>query len=154
MKTSRVPVAVDALLAILRARPTLADIRIVDGPPSTNLTERKRIYVGWQPGSESAVALTQQFSSAGARDRDENFTIFGYAESRAGDKDMALQRAAVFEIVGEVEAALRATDTAPEAPTLNGTVQWAHLTAGDLIQDTAEGTLAGLSFTVTCRARI
>ncbi|MGW6743785.1 hypothetical protein ACWGDX_24205 [Streptomyces sp. NPDC055025] len=155
MAASRVPAAVDALLAILRAAPVLADILIVDGPPSTNFTERQRIYVGYQPnGGGSAVALTQSFSSAGARTRDENFSIVCYAESRSGDKDMALHRGAVFDIFAAVEVALRATDAAPEAPTLNGTVQWAHLTAGDLVQDTDSGSLAGLGFTVTCRARI
>ncbi|QXE36976.1 hypothetical protein KQY30_24955 [Streptomyces sp. GMY02] len=154
METSRVPAAVDALLEILRAAPALGDVLIVDGPPSTNLTEQRRIYVGWQPNGGASVALTQSFNAAGARTRDENFTISCYAESRSGDKDMALHRGGVFEIVAAVEIALRATDAAPEAPTLNGTVLWAHLTAGDLIQDTDNGSLAGLSFSVTCRARI
>ncbi|MFL4908491.1 hypothetical protein ACJ6WF_36150 [Streptomyces sp. MMS24-I2-30] len=67
---------------------------------------------------------------------------------------MALRRAKVFEIAAAVETALRATDTAPEAPTLNGTVLWAELTAGDLTQAQSEGAIAGLAFTVTCQARI
>ncbi|MFD5033647.1 hypothetical protein ACFWM0_25050 [Streptomyces sp. NPDC058405] len=156
METSRVPAAVDALLVILRAAPALAEVRIVDGPPpTTNLTERHRIYIGWQPGSESAVGLTQRFASAGARTRDEDFTIACYAESRSGDKDMALRRTRVFEIVAAVEIALRATNELPEAPTLNGAVLWANLTAGDLIQEQSDsGPLAGLGFSVTCRARI
>jgi hypothetical protein len=151
---SRVPAAVDALLTILRAAPGLADVRIVDGPAAVNLTERHRLYIGWQPGAEAAVDLVQNFNAAGARTRDENFAIACYAESRAGDKDMALRRARVFAILGEVENALRATDAAPEAPTLNGTVQWAHLTAGSLIQDQDQGAIAGLPFTVACHARI
>jgi hypothetical protein len=155
MATSAVPAAVDALLTILRAAPGLADARLLDGPPSNNLTERRRIYVGWQPGGEAAVALTQAFASAGARQRDEDFDIACYAEVRGGDKDMARQRAAVFVLVAEVETALRATDAAPDAPTLNGTVLWAHLTTGDLTQvQDANGPLAGLGFTVSCRARI
>jgi hypothetical protein len=154
MATSRVPAAVGALLAILRAAPALADVRIVDGPESVNLTERHRIYVGWQPNAESAVDLVQDFSAAGARTRDEDFTIACYAESRTGDKDMAARRDRVFEIVAAVETALRATDAAPEAPTLNGTVLWSHLTAGDLTQEQNQGAIAGLNFTVTCRARI
>ncbi|MFE7444558.1 hypothetical protein ACFU7X_29385 [Streptomyces chartreusis] len=152
--TSRVPAAVDALLAILRASPALADIRIVDGPEAVNNTDRHRIHVGWQPGGESAVSLEQAFNGAGARTRDEAFAIACYAESRTGDKDMAARRTKVFEIVAAVEVALRATNELPEAPTLNGTVLWAHLTTGDLIQAQTEGSLAGLSFTVTCQARI
>ncbi|GGZ28444.1 hypothetical protein GCM10010387_22380 [Streptomyces inusitatus] len=155
MATSRVPAAVDALLAILRTVPALADVRIIDGPPAANLTERHRIYVGWQPGGESGVSLTQDFASAGARRRDEDFAISCYAESRTGDKDMSLRRARVFEIVAAVETALRATDTSPHAPTLGGAVLWAHLTTGDLLQEQGpDGALAGLAFSVTCRARI
>lgn len=154
MATSRVPAAVDALLAILRAAPALADVHIADGPSAVNLTDRHRIYVGWQPAGEAAVALTQDFASAGARTRDEAFGIACYAESRGGDKDMAARRSRVFELVAAVETALRATDAAPTAPTLNGSVQWAHITAGNLTQLQDQGALAGLDFTITCRARI
>jgi hypothetical protein len=154
MVTSRVPAAVDALLAILRARPTLADVEVVDGPSAVNLTNRLRLYVGWAPTGDSAVGLQQSFNAAGARTRDEAFTISCYAEARAGDKDMKARRDEVFALVGEVETALRATNEAPTAPTLNGAVLWAHLTAGDLTQVQDQGSLAGLAFTVTCQARI
>ena len=154
MTTSRVPAAVAALLAILRAAPALEGVRIIDGPEPTNLTERDMIFVGWSPGAEAAVGLTQNFNAAGARTRDEDFQISCYAESRAGDKDMSLRRTRVFELVAVVEEALRATDAAPTAPTLNGTVLWAHLTAGNLQQVQSEGSIAGLAFTVSCRARI
>lgn len=152
--TSRVPAAVAALLSILQAAPALAAVRIVDGPETVNAAERDRIHVGWQPNAEAAVSLTQDFNSAGARTRDEEFEIACYAESRSGDKDMALQRNRVFELVAAVEDALRATDAAPTAPTLAGTVLWAHLTAGNLRQWQADGAGAGLAFSVSCRARI
>jgi hypothetical protein len=154
MMTSRVPAAVDALLTILQAAPGLADATILDGPPTVNLTALKCLYVGWQPGAEAAVSLTQDFNSAGARTRDEAFAIVCYAEARAGTTVMKDRRDEVFALVGEVETALRATDSAPTAPTLNGAVLWAHLTAGDLTQLQQEGSLAGLAFTVTCQARI
>jgi hypothetical protein len=154
MFTSRVPVAVDALLAILRARPELEGVAIVDGPPAVNLTQKRRIHIGWSPAGESSVSIQQQFNGAGARTRDEAFDISGYAEARSGDKDMAARRTEVFALVGEIEQALRASNTAPQAPTLNGAVLWAHLTTGDLLQSQAEGSTAGLVFTVTCQARI
>lgn len=154
MQTSRVPAAVDALLTIVRARPALADVSIVDGPASVNLTNRRRIHIGWAPTAEQAVELQQEFSSAGARTRDEAFVITCFAESRGGDKDMAFRRNEVFAMVGEVEQALRGTDVAPTAPTLNGSVLWAELTAGNLSQSTSEGANAGLVFSVSCRARI
>ncbi|MBC3989334.1 hypothetical protein H8N00_10665 [Streptomyces sp. AC563] len=153
--TSRVPAAVDALLAILRAAPALAEVRIVDGPEPTNLTDRRRIHIGWSPGAEGAVELEQEFAGAGARRRDEQFDIACYAEVRAGGKDMAARRSDVFSLVAEVESALRATDVAPTAPTLAGTVLWAELTTGNLTQlQTNDGALAGLGFTISCRARI
>lgn len=154
MATSRVPAAVAALLTILRAAPALEGVRIIDGPEPTNLTAKDMVFVGWSPYAEAAVGLTQNFNAAGARTRDEDFQISCYAESRSGDKDMSLRRNRVFELVAVVEAALRATNDAPVAPTLNGTVLWAHLTAGNLQQVQSEGALAGLAFTVSCRARI
>lgn len=154
MMTSRVPAAVDALLAILRSASGLANVRIEDGPPSVNLTDRDRIHVGWQPNADAAVAITQDFNAAGARTRDEAFEIACYAESRSGDTDMAARRIRVFALVAEVETALRATAAATTAPTLNSTVLWSHLTTSDLMQWQSEGANAGLAFTVSCRARI
>lgn len=154
MATSAAPAAVEALLSITRAATGLADALIVDGPPGPDLSGSRRIYIGWSPGAEQAVEISQDFASAGARTRDEELTIVCYAEVRLGDKDMALARSRVFELVAGVEVALRATNEEPEAPTLRGTVLWAHLTTGSLIQDKSSGSLAGLAFTVACRARI
>ncbi|MEV7240456.1 hypothetical protein AB0N92_04220 [Streptomyces sp. NPDC093248] len=154
MPTSRVPAAVAAFLQILRTAPGLSGVRVVDGPEPTNATERDMILVGWQPGGEAAVAIAQDFNAAGARTRDEEFQIACYAESRRGDKDMAVVRNRAFELLGAVEEALRATDAQPAAPTLNGTVLWAHLTAGNLQQAQSDGVIAGLAFTVSCQARI
>jgi hypothetical protein len=154
MMTSRVPAAVDALLAILRAAPGLADATVLDGPPVVNLTGLKHLFVGWQPSAEAAVSLTQQWNAAGARTRDEAFSINCYAEARAGDEDIQGRRTEVFALLGEVETALRASNSAPTAPTLNASVLWAELAAGDLSYDVSQGSLAGLAFTVTCQARI
>jgi len=153
MATSRVPDAVDALVSIVTGL-ALDGVRVVDGPEAVNATEKHRIHIGYAPSAESSVTLQQQWNAAGARTRDEEFAIACYAESRGGDTDMAFRRRKVFEMVAAVEQALRATNTAPEAPTLNGTVLWSELTAGDLFQSHAEGAVAGLAFTVSCRARI
>ncbi|MCX4576528.1 hypothetical protein OHB41_25815 [Streptomyces sp. NBC_01571] len=154
MQTSRVPAAIDALLAILQARSALEDVAVVDGPASVNLTQRRRIHIGWSPNAEQAVEIQQQFNAAGARTRDEAFSITCYAESRGGDKDMSFRRSDAFDLIGEVEQAMRASDSNPTAPTLNGSVLWAELTTGNVLQDTAEGALVGVVFAVTCRARI
>lgn len=153
--TSRVPAAVDALVALCRASTALAGVDIVDGPPIIDLSNPELVAVGWQPADGASVTLTQDFASAGARRRDEDFTIACYAEARSGDTDIASRRTRAFELVAAVETTLRATNEAPEAPTLNGTVQWAHLTAGDLVQEQATtGAIVGLNFTVTCHARL
>lgn len=154
MATSRVPAAVDALLAILQASAGLSGVSIVDGPPTTNLSDLDHIFIGYQPSAESSVQLAQNFNAAGARTRDEDFTIACYAESRSGDTDMQSRRARCFALVAAVEEALRATDAAPTAPTLNGTVLWSHLTTGNLLQGQSQGAQAGLNFTIACRARI
>ncbi|MFF4848002.1 hypothetical protein [Streptomyces sp. NPDC001194] len=154
MATSAVPAAVAGLLTILRSAPGLHGVTVVDGPPTNNLTGGDWLYVGHQPGADAAVSLSQAFASAGARTRDEDIEIACYAESRAGGTDMAARRARAFELLAEAENALRATDAAPEAPTLGGAVLWAHLVTGDLYQLQSDGVLAGIAFTVRCRARI
>lgn len=160
MATSAVPAAYDELLSILaeaakRPASALADAQIIDGPPLTNLESGRRVFVGWQPDGEAAVTLEQAFASAGARRRDENFVIACYAEVESGDTEMGQMRSDAFALVAVVETELRASDAAPTAPTLNGTVLWAHLTTGNLQQgQTRSGAAAGVAFTIACRARI
>ncbi|WP_331719538.1 hypothetical protein OG693_39680 (plasmid) [Streptomyces sp. NBC_01259] len=154
MATSAVPAALDEILELLRSAGDLNGVRIVDGPPGVNFTETDRIYVGWSSTGDQAVDIQQAFASAGARRRDEDASISCYIESRNGGTDMQKPRLRVFEILAVVEDALRATDAAPEAPTLNGTVLWSELTAGSLDQAQDQGAIAGLTFTVHTRARI
>ncbi|MGP3636199.1 hypothetical protein ACTU45_23050 [Streptomyces sp. 24-1644] len=154
MATSAVPAAIDGFLAVLENAESLDGVRVIDGPPGVNFTEKDRIYVGYAPSGEQAAEMQQQFASAGARQRDEDGTISGYIESRRGDTNIRDRRLRVFEILGVIENALRATNENPSAPTLGGIVLWAELTAGALIQSQDNGALAGLSFTVHFRARI
>jgi hypothetical protein len=156
MTTSAVHAAINALVVRFETAPALDGVRVIDGPPpSTNFSEPDRLYVGWAPGAEQAAELQQSFASAGARRRDEDGAISCYVETRAGDEDMALCRARVFELLAVVEDELRATAAAPDAPTLGGTVLWSELTTGSLIQEQGpDGALAGLVFTVAYRARI
>ena len=156
MATSAVPAAITALLTALRAAPELAEVRIIDGPPpSTNLSEGDRLYVGWSPGAEQAAEIQQVFAGAGARTRDEDATLSCYIETREGAGDMAWCRNHVFDLLAVVEYLLRATDGNPTAPTLGGVVLWSELTAGSLIQEQGpDGAYAGLGFTVAYRARI
>ncbi|MEV1094773.1 hypothetical protein AB0I87_04705 [Streptomyces sp. NPDC049952] len=156
MATSAVHAAINAIVVRFETAPALDGVRVIDGPPpSATFSEPDRLYVGWAPGAEQAAELSQEFASAGARRRDEDGLIFCYAEARSGDEDMALCRARVFELLAVVEAELRATSLAPDAPTLGGAVLWSEVTTGSLIQEQGpDGALAGLVFTVAYRARI
>lgn len=156
MATSAAHAAINALVVRFETANDLALVRVIDGPPpSTNFSEPDRLYVGWAPGAEQAAELQQRFAGAGARQRDEDGAVSCYLETRAGDEDMALCRARVFELLAIVEDELRATDANPTAPTLGGAVLWSELTAGGLIQENGpDGALAGLVVTVAYRARI
>lgn len=155
MPTSRVPDAIDALVDLCTASPSLAVVTVTDGPPLDDLTNPDLLFIGWAPAAETAASIRQDFAGAGARRRDEDFSITCYAESRSGDTDMKVLRRQVFGLVASVEQLLRATNDQPDAPTLGGAVLWAHLTAGDLTQQqNDDGTLAGLTFTIACHARL
>lgn len=154
MATSSVPRAIAAVVTILRAAPSLADIEVIDGPPVDDQSMADQVFIGWAPDGEAAEFL-QSFASAGARTRDENLTITGWLESWTGDDDIAARRERAFELLAAVENALRATDPTPTAPTLGGAVQWSEVTRGVLRQSyTEQGAHVGIAFTVSCRARI
>lgn len=155
MATSRVPAAIDALVSILRASAALSGVVVHDGHPGSDLEDADLVVVGWDPESGSAVEMRQDFNAAGARTRDEDFDILCWLQSWTGDTDMSTRRLRAFALLGAVEDALRATGAAPTAPTLTGTVLWAHLTAAQVQQGRSpDGVIVGVSFRVTCRARI
>jgi hypothetical protein len=152
--TSAVPNAVDALVDILTGPAAGATVRLFDGPPTVDVSTGDLLFVGWSPDSEIVVTQDQDFASAGARRRDETFRITCYAESKSGSIDMRARRRRVYDIAALVENALRATDADPDAPTLHGTVLWAHLTTGDLRQVQGDSCTAGLTLVITCQARL
>ncbi|MFG2589052.1 hypothetical protein [Streptomyces sp. NPDC048438] len=157
MATTAVPAAITALVQILSAAPALAGVTVVDGPPTTDMSEADFVAVGWNMGGDDQAAAEslQDFAYAGARARDEDFTISGWLESWTGDEDFAARRARAYELLAVLEGSLRATQAQPEAPTLLGTVLWAHLTRHRLQQQfTDSGARVGISWTVACRARI
>ncbi|MFF9285395.1 hypothetical protein [Streptomyces griseosporeus] len=154
MATSAVPAAIAQLVAILRS-PPIPDADVFDGPPVDDVNLQDFIAVGWVPDGDQAAELNQTFNAAGARTRDEDFVITGWIDTWSGDTDFTTVRTRAFQLLGELEQRIRATGTNPDAPTLNGAVLWAHLTAGVLRQThTEQGVRAALSFAVTCHARI
>lgn len=155
MATSTIPAAIDALVSILQASAGLSGVTVIDGPPTGDQSDTDYVYVGWQFEGDTSVEMRQDFAHLGARKRDELFDILCSLDTWTGDTDVQARRARAFELLGAVEDALRATDAAPQAPTLNGTVLWAHLTQGALMQrHTTDGVQVGLNFRVSCRSRI
>ncbi|WP_062207979.1 hypothetical protein [Streptomyces sp. NBRC 109706] len=158
MATSAVPDALGALVEILRAAPGLSGVVVHDGYPGADLEDPDVLVVGWSPENDTAVEMRQDFNAAGARTRDEDFDVLCWLQSWSGDGDagaLGERRARAFGLLAEVENALRATNEAPMAPTLNGTVLWAHLTAGQVQQTRgSDGATVSVAFRVSCRARI
>ncbi|MFE2555970.1 hypothetical protein ACFXGT_08030 [Streptomyces sp. NPDC059352] len=154
MTTSAVPAAITALLDILRS-PPIDNVDVLDGPPTDDVQTQDLIVIGWSPEGDQAANLTQDWNAAGARTRDETFGISGWIDVWSGDTGFTAVRARAFELLGEVEQRIRATGPNPTAPTLNGAVLWAEMTAGALYQShTDQGIRAALGFTVSCHARI
>ncbi|MEV8043565.1 hypothetical protein AB0P02_06890 [Streptomyces griseoluteus] len=155
MASSAVPGAIAALLQILRTADSLTGVEVIDGPPVDDISNADFLAVGWSGGEDEAVAIAQDFNAAGARTRDEEFTIACVLDVWSGDDNVAAARERAFALLAVVEAALRASGPNPEAPTLNGAVLWAHLTRASLRQYfTDQGVRAALGFAVSCHARI
>ncbi|MCZ0207901.1 hypothetical protein OZK63_21040 [Streptomyces sp. UMAF16] len=155
MATSALPRAITALLDALRTAGGLDGVDIIDGPPVDDIATTDFLAVGWTGSEDQAAESVQDFNGAGARTRDEDLTIACVIDVWSGDDVFATVRERAFEILGVVEMVIRATGSAPEAPTLNGAVLWAQLTRTQLRQYfTDQGARVALGFTVTCHARI
>jgi hypothetical protein len=165
MATSALPRAIDALVAILRASSGLQQltgpdgrtVKVIDGPATGDIALDDYLAIGWSGSDDQndAAESIQNFNSAGARTRDEELVIAGVIDIWSGDDTFSAVRTRAFDVLAVVETELRATNTAPEAPTLNGVVLWAHLTRTQLRQYfTDQGARVALGFTVSCHARI
>ncbi|MEU2075421.1 hypothetical protein [Streptomyces sp. NPDC013489] len=155
MPSSAAPDAIDALFQILQAAPELAGVQIIDGPPIEDQSVDDQLIIGWQPGEGEAAQLQQDFAYAGARQRNEDGSIACWIDCWSGDTAIRPRRRRAFEILAVVEGVLRASDTARDAPTLGGVVQWSQAAAGTLRQAASDqGARASVGFTVTYFARI
>ncbi|MGA6159593.1 hypothetical protein ACPEIC_40365 [Stenotrophomonas sp. NPDC087984] len=155
MATSRVPAAIEALLTIWRTAAGLAGVEILDGPPTIDQSGADYLSVGWSPTSDLSVEFAQEFNAAGARTRDEEFSILCSLDTWTGDSDVAARRTRAFDLLAVCEETIRASSSSPTAPTLNGAVLWAEIASGSLMQtNTDKGVRVTIPFVVNCRARI
>lgn len=158
MASSRIPAAVDALVARWTASPALAGVTVLDGPTTIDLTKlQDLVYVGWQPNGENGIAveMQQEFAHIGGRTRNERGDILCFAESWTGDFDIKARRTRAFELFAACEDDLRASDVRPAAYNLDGAVLFSGITQASLFQQqTDRGAQVGVAFRVSYEARI
>ncbi|MEV4173982.1 hypothetical protein [Nonomuraea sp. NPDC049709] len=109
--TSRVPAVIDGLVDFFEAATGLAAVKIVDGPIVTNAPLKEAIYVGYDgdpDGEGQAADVTQEWASIGQRARDETILITCAVVVWRGDTKVRPVRLRTYELLAEVENALRA----------------------------------------------
>lgn len=109
MSSSRVPAAIDALVAALEA--ALDPATVFDGPELTGDTPAVAVCVGYDgdPGGDmSAVEnWSQDWAGLGAQRKAEEFDVVGCVIASSGDTSVKTRRDAVFATFATVETALR-----------------------------------------------
>jgi hypothetical protein len=149
---SSIPGVVDAVLAMLRARPELAaPVEVWDGFPRRPITDLDLVAVGGK--DEPTADGTQDAVVLGNRRRDERYTLRVYCSSSRGTADQKVTRDRAFALMAAAEDGLRADST------LGGRVMSAQVGGRIALQQTdadtaADGSFAEVSFDVSIRARI
>ncbi|MEU8270829.1 hypothetical protein AB0B89_27185 [Sphaerisporangium sp. NPDC049002] len=110
--TSRVPAAIDALVALFQATPGLgvAGVAVVDGPIITGDPLHEAVFVGYDgdpDGDGEAVTFDQEWAGLGARAKNESFVVMCAVSVWSGSTKVVPVRTRAFEMLGEVETALR-----------------------------------------------
>lgn len=146
MTTSRVPAAIDALLATAKAR-FASDVLVTDGPLGSLSHTGTIVEVGIG-GEAPAVTGTQSKQAGMGTRRSEDFTIGCGISANDGGMDMKVSRDRVAVALAEFEAMLTAD------PHLGGVVDFAELGPDFewLQSQHQDGAFAGLLFTVHVRA--
>lgn len=152
MATSRVPDAIDALVALFGAAPALDGVKVVDGPLVTGDPLREAICVAYDgaEGGGEAVDIQQEWASIGQKARNETFTITCAVVVWGGATKVRPARERAFALLAAVEDALRADPSLGLPPPT--VVAFA---AGSLFHEQSEsGMQARISFQVAVQTRI
>jgi hypothetical protein len=150
---STIPAAIDALLAIARARPELAaPVEVWDGYPRREITNDLDL-VAFGGQAEPVADGTQEAVTLGNQRRDETYTVRVHCSSSRGGENQKLARDRAFALMAAVEAGVRAD------PTLGGRVMSAQVGGRIALFQTSEetahlGSDAEVSFDISIRARI
>lgn len=154
--TSRIPAAIDALVALLAAA-VGATTNVLDGPPlawdaistaAGSVSEDRWLFVGASPDGDDAAEGSQEFNAAGAVSRDEQLLIRCAVYVSGGDQVAKTRRDDAFALVAAVEAAVRAD------PSLSGAVLYARVAGVDSYRprQTEDGSDCLVTFAVAARA--
>ncbi|MFD7793635.1 hypothetical protein [Streptomyces sp. NPDC059759] len=145
---TRVPEAIDALVATFRTADGLADVTVRDGASVSQSRLSEVVSVGYTgvDGENDVDAQATTEGLGGGQDR-EQFVIRCAAAAFKGGTDMAAARKRAYEIFAAATAAIAANRT------LNGTVLRAMVDSHALTQDQADsGAQAVIVFSVGCDA--
>ncbi|MEV3980801.1 hypothetical protein [Nonomuraea sp. NPDC049758] len=151
--TSRIPQAIDNLLALLQAAPGLDGVKVIDGPLVTSDPLKEAVFVGFDgdpDGEGQAVEFTQTWASIGQRSRAETFTIRCAVAVWRGSIKVRPVRVRAFEVLGVVEDVVRASpDLGLPPPTVTA------FASGSLVLDQrSTGLECRIPFDIAVQTRI
>jgi molybdopterin-biosynthesis enzyme MoeA-like protein len=142
---SRVPDAIDALVAVFTAALAQTDVTIRDGASVSQARVTDLLSVGYTGTEENDVDHVVSTEGLGGSPDREQFTIRCAAACLRGGTDLAAARRRAYEIFGRAAAAIT------ENRTLNQTVMRAMVDSTSLTQDQSDkGAQAVVTFSVTC----
>lgn len=101
-----VPAAIESLVALLRASPTMAGVRVEDGPLTTGVEEPDAVGVGLE--TEDADVASSELRPGLRGAHDEMFDLVCVAQSWNGDGDLTAARRRVFQVLDAVADVLAA----------------------------------------------
>jgi hypothetical protein len=145
--TSKLPAAMDALVATFTAWPGLAEVTVRDGPSTSQAPLQEVVSVGYtgEDGTDAESTLLTE-GMGGAVDR-EQFTIRCAAAVLVGGDGVAGARGRAYELLAEAGAAIAADRR------LGGSVMRAMISSHSLTMDqTPKGAQAVVMFEVSCDA--
>jgi hypothetical protein len=145
--TSRLPVAIDGLVAAFTDWPGLVGVTVRDGPSTSQATVMEMLSVGYTGGEDGTDAeSTLLMEGLGPPDR-EQLTIRCAAAVLRGGDDLPGARRRAFELLAAAGAAIAADRT------LGGTVMSAMVASHSLTQaQGTQGSQAVVVFEVSCDA--
>lgn len=153
MATSAQPAFVAAVIAALKAAPSLSSVRIFDGIEIDYSYPGDAIAIGHDGNMDTdevvAGSIRQEYKQLGAISKFEDGSINGFLWSANGGSDITSRRVQAFALLGYLENVVRADVS------FGGVVMYSGLETGNVTyRQTTVGAAVGITFTITYRAKI